>query len=408
MTSDQHSTFGPQTRRDWNPERIRAYWDTLNTLIPHHYSLRHEIHQHPDLSGQEEATALRLLAALGKTDVPDVKGGRILRIGTSDGPAIALRTELDALPITEETGLNFCSTNSSMHACGHDIHMAALVAVAKTIETVGPVVPLALILQPREESVPSGAMDMIEAPELRDADIKAVIGAHVQPRLPYGTFSALAGPVNASADDFQIVIEADGGHAGYPHTTGDPILTASLLVVQVQGLVARQVDPTHASAITFGSITGGFAPNVIPNQVTLSGTIRASDPSDRDLLKTRLIDICHAVSTTHGCEAEVQIFEGEPILSNDEQLAHATVNWIRSETCIEEGPPLRSCGADDFAYYGSLFPSLMVFVGVGRPDGPGLHSSTFAPPDSAIDLVAHVLLSGYLAACETLLGPMGD
>jgi len=392
----------------WNRETVRSLQRTLRKLVPEFYDLRHEIHRFPDLSGHEEPTAERVLAALQLTGVPDTHGGRVFRVGDENVPAIALRAELDALPIQEDSPLEFRSLGAAMHACGHDIHLAALTAVAAAIERTGPILPLVGILQPREEAVPSGAVDMLDTPQLRAGNIAAVIGAHVQPRLPRGSFSALPGAVNASADDFELTISAHGGHAGYPHTTGDPIVAAAGIITQLQAVVARQLDPTHTSVITVGSIVGGSAPNVIPNSVVMTGTIRASDAGDRELLSSQLVAVSTAISALNGCQAEIELFQGEPVLMNDPGLAGLTTRWILDSSCIVESEPLRSCGADDFAYYGSRFPSLMIFVGVGTDGGPGLHHPSFAPSDDTIDLVAEVLLAGYLAGCESVLGPLGE
>jgi len=390
----------------WNPDHIVGLWNALEAELPAAFELRHRVHQDPQLSGSEQATAEMVLQSIGITGIPDVKGGRIFRIGSDEGPAIALRAELDALPIEEKSNVAWTSTNGAMHACGHDIHLAALTAVTRAIQSVGPILPLVGLLQPREEAAPSGALDLLAEPTLRDSDIRAVVGAHVQPRIPYGTFSAVPGAVNSSADEFLIVFSANGGHAGYPHVTGDPVVAAAATVLALQVVVARGIDPTHATVITVGAISGGAAPNVIPSNVRILGTIRTSTESDRLLLHSQLKEAAESNASLYGCLANVQLVVGEPVLINDESLTPIVAKWVRESALLEESEPLRSCGADDFAYYGAAFPSVMTFVGMGTDFGPSLHHESFVPPDDSVTLVAKVLLAGYLAGCETVLGPM--
>ena len=376
--------------------------------LPAAIALRHELHAHPDLSGAEGETARRLLAALGAGDCPDVAGGRLVRIGGS-GPAVGLRAELDALPVQERTGLTWASQNGAAHVCGHDVHMAALVAVSRALRTSGMPLPLLAVLQPREEAVPSGAADLVASDELSAQELAAMIGVHVQPRIPSGTFSCMPGVVNASSDDFTLTLTAHGGHAGYPHTSGDPVLAAAEIVVALQGVVARHVDPLHPAVITVGSICGGEAANVIPDTTRILGTIRAFDAGDRSHLVEKVRQVAVQTADRHSCVLDCQIEQGEPPLANDPQLASLTSQWIESAVGLSSRD-LRSCGSDDFAYYGSFCPSAMVFYGVGdaTTSSPGLHHPQFAPPDSDVSGVAQSLLAGYFAGCELILGPPTD
>jgi amidohydrolase len=286
--------------------------------------------------------------------------------------------------------------------------MAALVAVLQAIAATGPVLPVLGILQPREETVPSGAPDLLASPAMAPTSVSHVIGAHVQPRLASGTFSATGGPINAAVDDFSIRIKATGGHAGYPHTTGDPIVAAASIITSLQGLVARGIDPTHPAVITVGSLNAGRSPNVIPSEASLTGTIRSFDSDDRAQLCARLTHLAESLSLAYGCSADVDMTTGEPILVNDQALAKEASEWIAQSTKLGEAEPLRTCGADDFAFYCEALPSLMVFVGVGEPDGPGLHHESFAPSDEAVDAVSAILLASYFAVCSLRLGPPHD
>lgn len=389
---------------DWSAERAGKLFDALGGHLDSAVELRHRIHADPRLSGKEEDTTALITSALAMPGGDLDTGGAVLRIGAPDRPAIGLRAELDALPVVEATDAPWRSTNGAMHACGHDVHMAAAFAVARTLQEAEGPLPLVLVLQPREETVPSGAKDVVESGRLSDHDVRAFLGVHVQPRLPQGHFAATPGPVNAAADQFTITVEGRPGHAAYPHLTADPVVASADVIGTLQHLISRQVDPTNPTVLTVGSITGGNSPNVVPANVRMTGILRTFDEHDRVRLHASLDEAATAVSDVHGCDAEVTVSLGAPVLTNDSDLAVTASSWIE-RTGLVHGPPLRSCGADDFSYYCPLVPSLMVFLGTG-PGGsgtPGLHHPEFLPPDQTVAEVARAMLAGYLAACSTLL-----
>jgi amidohydrolase len=384
-------------------------WESMLALLDDEIegavSLRHELHANAQVGGEEHETAARVAAAIGVPDAPAVCEGRVLRIGPADGPAIAIRAELDALRGNETSGLPWAATNGFAHMCGHDIHMAAVTAVARMLAKAGPPVPLVVILQPREELAPGGAVDMMASTTLTDHDIRAVIGVHVQPRLMAGSFSASPGTVNASSDEFTIVVRGHAGHGAYPHISRDPIAAASQVVTALQFLVSRGTDPMLPTVITIGTIHGGESPNAIPETVTLTGTLRAFDAVDRFRLQGAIRRTAEQVAAVHSCSAEVELRVGEPPLVNDEVLSDIAGRWI-TRTGLVPGPALRTCGADDFSCYGERYPVLMVFygVGTGSPDEPGLHHPSFAPVDEHVRGVAETLLAAYLAASEMVGG----
>ncbi|HET9500480.1 MAG TPA: M20 family metallopeptidase [Marmoricola sp.] len=388
----------------WSGERIAALFRALERHTEAAVALRRQLHADPRLSGHEEDTTTVLAAALGMPVDRLDTGGAVLRIGDPDGPAVGLRAELDALPVTETTNVAWRAGNGAMHACGHDVHMAAAVAVARTLRDEGAPVPLVLVLQPREETLPSGAKDVALSPVFAAHDIRAFLGAHVQPRLRQGHFAATPGPVNAAADQFTIVVNGRPGHAAYPHLTADPVVTAADLIGTLQHLISRQVDPTNPTVLTIGSINGGNSPNVVPATVRMSGILRTFDEHDRVRLHAAIESAAHAIADVHGCDAEVEVSLGAPVLENEATLAAAAATWIERAGLVH-APPLRSCGADDFSYYCPLFPSLMVFVGVGGggPDEPGLHHPNFLPPEETVGQVATAMLAGYLGACSTVI-----
>lgn len=387
----------------WTGDRVAGLFRKLDGHAEEAVGLRRRLHQDPRLGGDEHDTTRTLAAALGFASEALPTGGAVLRIGDLDGPAVGLRAELDGLPIVETTGVDWCADNGAMHACGHDVHMAAAFAVARTLQDDGAPLPLVLVLQPREETLPSGAEEMAVSTAFTDHDVRAFVGAHVQPRLPQGQFAATPGPVNAAADQFAIVVHGEPGHAAYPHLTADPVVAAADLVGTLQHLVSRQVDPTNPTVLTIGSISGGNSPNVVPASVRLRGILRTFDEHERVRLHAAIVDTAEAVASTHGCAAEVKLSLGAPVLVNEPELTAAAATWIE-RAGLTPGPSLRSCGADDFSFYCAVLPSLMVFVGAGSggPDEPGLHHPAFLPSDQTVGEVARAMLAGYLGACSTI------
>jgi amidohydrolase len=371
-------------------------------------TLRHDLHSRAELSGSERRTAAEVTAALGEPDAPSVAGtGRLVRIGPADGPCIAVRAELDALPVVEQTGVSWASANGAMHACGHDVHLAALAALGRAARSVAAteVLPAALlaVLQPREEAYPSGARDIAAAPAFTAQRPAAVIGAHLQHQVPAGTVSAAPGTVNASVDDFEIRVEGTAGHAGYPHLALDPVPALCQTVVALQQIASRRTDPTHAVVLSVGMLQAGQATNVIPAAASARGTLRALDPADRPLLRDWLREISEHTARSYGCQATVTIEESEPALVNSESLAAATWPPLR-EAGFAIDTSFRSCGADDFSFYSPVAPILMLFVGSGGAFT--LHHPKFLPPDDAVGQVASVMLAGYLAALTLLLSTL--
>lgn len=358
--------------------------------------LRRELHANPELSGSEIRTAARVAEALGAPDAPVVGGtGRLVRIGPQTGSCVAIRAELDALPIAEQTGVPWSSRNGAMHACGHDVHLAALTALGNAARRVRLPTALLAVLQPREETFPSGARDIVAADAFGAQQAQAVVGVHLQHQLPAGTVGASAGTVNAATDDFEIQVEGVGGHAGYPHLAIDPVPALCQTVLAVQQIISRHTDPTHAVVASFGMLEAGQAPNVIPGTAHARGSLRALDESDRPGLHKSLHEIVGHTCRAHGCRGTVTIFEGEPALVNDDTLAAASWPWLQSfGFAVDTG--FRSCGADDFSFYARSAPTLMLFLGTGGE--ASLHHPGFLPGDDNVRQVAEAMLAGYLGA----------
>lgn len=388
---------------DW--AELHDCWQAgLGAELDDAVALRRQIHAAPDGSHREGRTAQLVAAELGAAESPPVAGtGRLVRAGQPSGPSVAIRAELDGLPIVEETGVAWASTNGFMHACGHDVHLAALVAVMSAARQVGLPAGLLAVLQPSEETFPSGAREIVRTGALGEHDVRAMLAVHLQPRLPDGEVAVTPGAVNASSDEFELEVVGVGGHAGYPHLTRDPVVALCSVVVGLQHVVARNIDPTRAAVITVGSLAAGAAANVVPDAARARGSVRALDPADRHFLQQRITDVSEQIAAAHGCRATVRIVEGEPALVNDPQLATAAGPWL-TRFGLRLGEPFQSCGADDFAFYGEVSPSLMVFVGTGNAavSSPGLHHPRFLPPDSAVATVARTMVASAVSAFSAL------
>lgn len=366
--------------------------------------LYRHLHANPRVSGDEGDTLATLMnelpAAFDKEILPGNVG--IVRIGEV-GPAVAIRAEMDALPISEQTGLPWASTNGVMHACGHDVHMAAFVAVARTIASMSPPpAPFVGILQPREEVGDSGAHDVLRAGLLDAHQVSAVIGAHLQPALNSKAYSCTPGPVNAAADEFEIVFAGKASHGAYPHHSSDPLLAASAFVVSCQQIVARNVDPTLSAVLTIGTINGGSSPNAIPERAVVTGTIRTMSEQQRLMIHGRVCQVAQGVAEAHDCAVRSEIRKGEPVLNNDRELAAEVGRrlGVQGHALCD----FRSYGSDDFAFYASAAKAVMIFTGTEVGAG-NLHASTFVPDGEAISRVATAMLTGYLAAAHLILNP---
>jgi amidohydrolase len=391
--------------RDVLYDKLRdAVADELTCAI----ELRHRLHADPRISGDEEDTAREVIRTLDAGEGTTVAGtGRVVRIG-GPGPAVALRAELDALPMTEHTGVPWASRTAAMHACGHDVHLAGLVALCRAAARIGVEVPILAILQPREEKSPSGAHEIVADGVLDEHEVRAVIGAHVQPRLLDGVVSARPGAVNAATDEFEIVVEGRGGHAGYPHATRDPVLALCQIVVSLQQIASRRLDPVLGAVCSVGQINGGTALNVVPETASARGTVRVMREGDRAVAASLLHDIVTHTAAAHGCEGRVRVDSGEPLLENDPALAAHAATWL-ADMGVGVDTAFRSFGADDFSHYCQGTRGLMLFVGTADPadppGAPGLHHERFLPGDATVGKIADALLAGYLAAIGTLGSP---
>lgn len=369
--------------------------------IPAALILREKLHATPEDGFAEIETARTIVGALPFEPVPVAGTGLMARIGGPRG--VLVRAELDGLAITEETNSPFAAANGFMHACGHDVHLAALVAVTRAAHRMRDDLPapFTAVFQPSEERHPSGAVALLEEPALADG-FDAVVAAHLHPQIAWGSIGIEPGPVNAASDAAEIFVEGFGGHGAYPHLATDPVLALSHIVIALHGLVGRRLDPTHAAALTVGRIEAGTAENVIPARARAWATLRALDATDQAVLRDAVVSTVEGVAAAHACIGTVRFTKSEPPLVNDEPLARLTAA-VAPTAGLAVAPPWRSCGSDDFAHLDQLGPALMAFVGLHGAPGflaRPLHHPEFLPPADSVALVARTQAAAYLAGAR--------
>ncbi len=363
-------------------------------------ALRRALHQHPELSWKETETQARLRDALVRcdiTDITEVAGtGLVARIPghSANGPIVAVRGDIDALPITEATKHDFVSKNVGvMHACGHDMHATWAVGAGMLLARDPAVGEVRIVLQPAEE-VGEGAPKVLES-GLLDG-VQAIFGAHVDWRYPLGQVVADAGPLAASTDTFEIHFHGRGGHGARPQDTIDPVIALAAFVMEAQTIVSRILDPALPGVVTVGVLHAGSAANVIPESSRCAGTIRATTPETRTLLCTEVARIANAVATLHRCTATVALREGTPPLINAPraaQWAQDTARTLLGEDSVRQ-LAVANMGGEDFAFYAEKMEGCFIRVGTwsdGRSQA-GVHTPFFDPDEDAL-LVASVLLA---------------
>ena len=347
---------------------------------------RRDLHQHPELSWEEDRTAGKIAAFLDDLGIPFETGiaghGIVATIPGRDRTrgVIALRADIDALPIQEETGLPFASQNDGvMHACGHDGHTSILLGAATLLAAEPELpVPVKLLFQPAEETG-KGASAVLETGVLED--VALIFGGHIDRHYPLGNIIVSDGPVNASSDSFSITVSGKGGHGGRPHETVDAVVVGSLLITALQTIVSREVNPAHPSVVSVGTFQAGTASNVIADHAELTGTIRAQDPEVRLYLHDSIQRIAAAVGQLHGAQTETQITVGTPPLINSHRmanLAREAASQVVGQSSVG-ALEVANMGAEDFAYYLEHIPGCYVRFGTvveGHEVWPA-HSSRF-------------------------------
>ena len=362
-------------------------------------ALRRAIHEDPELAFREAATANRLqeaLHALGITDVRRVgETGLVARVPgrIRDGACVAVRGDIDALPIQEATGLPYASRRGGvMHACGHDVHATWAVGAAALLLEEPARSDVLIILHPAEE-IGAGALAMLDSGALEG--VRAIFGGHVDRRFAVGQVVADDGPLAASADMFEIELIGAGAHAARPHEARDPIVAMAAVITALQTIVARRLNPATPGVVTVGAVNAGSAPNIIPDRARAAGTVRAIEPDSRALMLEEVERITRSVAAAHGVAANVTLQHGTPPIVNPP----LTTAWARRAAAAvvgaEQVVPLGflNLAAEDFAHYMERIPGCFMRIGAREPGGPVIpaHAATFYPAEESIFVGAAVL-----------------
>ena len=391
----------------------------LSLLQPTMIAWRRHLHRNPELSFQEQRTAafvdevLRAEGIATRTGVgklnPDAPGTGVIALVKGEAApsdrCFALRADLDALPIQEVGKPDYCSTVPGvMHACGHDVHTSMVLGAGIALhrlrkEWSGSVM---LVFQPGEEKEPGGASLLVKEGVLSDPKPSGILGQHVTPELPVGTLGFRSGPFMAAADELYLTVKGRGGHAGSPHICIDPVIIAAHLLVSLQQVVSRRNKPGRPMVISFGRVIANGATNIIPDQVTIDGTLRTFDEPWRAELHELLPRMAGELVRSMGGELDLRLVKGSPVVKNDPKLnariRAVAVDYVGAGNVVDMDIRM---GAEDFAYYTHVMPGCFFRLGTGNPDVPGsrsgLHREEFDVDERAMVLGAGLMAAGALS-----------
>lgn len=364
----------------------------VRAIEPRLIELRRDIHSHPETGFDTVRTAalvarelremgLEPKTGVGRTGVlAEIKGGR-------PGPCLILRADMDALPIQEETGLEFASQEPGrMHACGHDLHTSALLGAAHALSQIAPQLAgtVRLVFQPAEETLDSGAQAMVADGAADGADM--AVAFHNRPEVPAGALTLFRGASTASSDEFRVVLHGKSGHAARPHAAIDPIVGAAHVITQLQTVISREMDPALSAVLTIGHIEGGATQNIIPDSCMFEGTVRCRSPQSRDKAEAAFRRICTGAAQALNLRAEIDYYRGCPPLMNDDAMIDRTARALGLQfgkpVTVEQGT---SFGAEDFSFFSERVPSVQLHVGSGQPGRDDrLHNSDYQPDEACI------------------------
>ncbi len=370
--------------------------------------LRQKLHSQPELSWQEIETSKMIEAELKKLGFENVRrgfkdtGSGVIGdlVGEHPGPCVALRADIDALPIKEENDLPYASKNDGvMHACGHDAHTVILLGAARILSSMKDEIhgTIRLLFQPAEEAgMDSGAPALIAGGALDG--VQAIGGLHVWAQMPVGFFGTRPGPLMASADVWELTIQGQGGHGAMPHMAVDPTVAVAQIISMLQTIVSREIDPLESAVVSVGKVESGNAPNVIPDKAVITGNVRTTSRETKAGMEERFRRIIDGVSSALRCKAELKYTPIYPVTINDENitsiLKESAGQVVGSDKLIEV--PI-AMGSEDFSYYGEKVPAAFGMLGIGDPekgtDKPH-HSPHFKANDAVLSKGA-ALLAGF-------------
>jgi amidohydrolase len=359
--------------------------------------LRRHFHQHPEVSGEEFETSKTIQVKLSEAGIPFKTGFAktgVLGIikGEKPGGTVALRADIDALPIQEENNLSYKSSiHNKMHACGHDAHTAMLVGTGKVLnqmksEMAGTIL---LVFQPAEENAPvGGSRQMMDDGVFDEYTPDVIFGQHVWPDLPVGEVGVLPHEIMGASDRFKITVKGSGGHASMPHQSNDAIIIANNLITQLQTIVSRNTDPIDSAVLTIGKIEGGYRYNVIADEVTLEGTIRTFKPEVKDMVKNRFHSIIEGVGKSFDAHMTIDYLDGYPATVNSPQWAEE-VRGVAQKVLGENSTPVvsPSLGGEDFSRFLKEYPGAFYWLGTAVKDTETqypLHDPRFKLNESAL------------------------
>lgn len=362
-------------------------------------TIRRHLHAHPELSYQEYKTAAYVAEQLKAIDVTPTEGvadtglTALIEGKNPTKKVVALRADMDALPITEANDVPYKSKHEGiMHACGHDVHTSSLLGTARILKKLSDQFEgtVKLIFQPGEEKNPGGASLMIKAGVLEQPKPSAILGQHVMPLIPAGKVGFRPGMYMASADEIYITIKGKGGHGAAPELTIDPVLIASHVVVALQQVISRNASPKTPTVLTFGKVEANGATNIIPQEVKLAGTFRAMDEEWREKAHGIIINMVQSLSKSMGGDCDIEIDKGYPYLENDPSLTAiaraAAEEYLGKENVIDLDLTM---GAEDFAYYTHKMPACFYRLGT-RNEEKGItsyvHTPTFDIDEDALQV----------------------
>jgi amidohydrolase len=376
--------------------------------------MRRHIHAHPELSYQEFNTARYVVAQLKSFGLNPAEGvattGVVAEIkgNNPEKKTVALRADMDALPITEANDVPYKSQNPGvMHACGHDVHTASLLGTARILHELRNYFDgtIRLIFQPGEEKNPGGASYMIKEGVLKNPVPSSIIGQHVFPLLPAGKIGFREGMYMASSDELYLKVIGKGGHGAAPELAIDPIVIASHIILALQQVISRNASPRQPTVLTFGRIIGEGATNIIPNEVTIAGTFRAMNETWRKEGLARITKMAELVAESMGGKCEIEISHGYPCLQNDpsvtRRIRQAAIDYVGKENVVEIDVTL---GSEDFAYYSQVIPASFYRLGT-RNEQKGItsyvHTPTFNIDEDALSIGPGLMAWMALKELET-------
>ncbi len=367
---------------------------------------RRHLHAHPEISFQEYKTSAFVKSRLDEMGIfwkPVADTGVLGMIeGLASDQVIALRADMDALPIQELNNVEYASQNQGiMHACGHDFHTASLLGTAKILNTIKDQFKgtVKLLFQPGEEVLPGGASIMIKEGVLENPRPQAVIGQHAMPRIEVGKIGIRKGKHMASMDALLVRVIGKGGHGAQPHQNIDPVIIAAHIILGLQQVVSRMADPKNPTVLSFGKVTANGAINVIPDEVNMEGTFRAMDETWRAEAHQRMTKMAEGIAESMGAKCEFKIIRGYPFLINEEKLTEEVhryaVKYLGKENVLEEDIWM---AAEDFAYYSQVADASFYLFGVGNKNkgiNSSLHTPTFDIDENALAISTGLM--AYLA-----------